>query len=304
MIEVHPPSTKTTHTGTVTESKLKVVHMFDSKRKPERMMVKYNKLYLLIVVVFLSISPHKGQIIPGQNPIDQQTDIFLIDDSGARETSFVDGSGFVTGSDFGLPPIPFLAIALLMIPMVMMTMMSTVTSETSVAPRPVVPTIVSVTVPTTQAAVQPTPCVPTICPTNYRLLTDQTVSPNCYFYSGGTELPWADALKACTQTPGAYLWRPNTRDEANAVINMFGVARNVEIWTGANSPTHDENFVFAVDNAAFSLTNLPFGEWEVNDFGEDCVEIQLEYSDVWEWENEVCDDEISYICELPRITCP
>ncbi|CAC5364476.1 unnamed protein product [Mytilus coruscus] len=202
---------------------MQVVHMFDSKRKPERMMVKYNKLYLLIIVVFLSISPHKGQIIPGQNPIDQQTDIFLIDDSGARETSFVDGSGFVTGSDFGLPPIPFLAIALLMIPMVMMTMMSTVTSETSVAPRPVVPTIVSVTVPTTQAAVQPTPCVPTICPTSYRLLTDQTASPNCYFYSGGTELPWADALKACTLIPGAYLWRPNTRDEANAVINMFGV---------------------------------------------------------------------------------
>lgn len=61
----------------------------------------------------------------------------------------MDGSGFSTGSDFGLPPIPFLALALLVIPMIMMTMMST-----TVAPTPVVTTTVSVTVPTTQAAVQ------------------------------------------------------------------------------------------------------------------------------------------------------
>ncbi|CAC5408745.1 unnamed protein product [Mytilus coruscus] len=40
------------------------------------------------------------------------------------KTSFVDGSGFCTGSDFGVPPNPFLSIALLVIPMVMMTIMS------------------------------------------------------------------------------------------------------------------------------------------------------------------------------------
>ncbi|CAC5368627.1 unnamed protein product [Mytilus coruscus] len=70
----------------------------------------------------------------------------------SSEIPFVDGSGCGTGSDFGLPPNPFLAIALLVIPMVIMAMMST--TETSVAPRPVVPTTVSVTVPTTQAAVE------------------------------------------------------------------------------------------------------------------------------------------------------
>lgn len=37
-----------------------------------------------MIVVSLSIRRYKGQIIPVQNSIDQQTDIFLVDDSGAR----------------------------------------------------------------------------------------------------------------------------------------------------------------------------------------------------------------------------
>ncbi|XP_052078053.1 uncharacterized protein LOC127715991 [Mytilus californianus] len=171
-------------------------------------------------MALLYISAYKAQIIPGRNPNDQQPELFLIDDRGSLETSFLDGSRFGTGSDFGLPPIPFLAIALLVIPMVMMTMMST--SETSVAPRPVVPTFVSVTVPTTQAAVQTTSCVPTNCPARYRLLNDQTDSPNCYVYSEDQTQIWSTALKACTDTPGAYLWRPNSREEADAVKNTFG----------------------------------------------------------------------------------
>ncbi|CAG2200712.1 unnamed protein product [Mytilus edulis] len=258
-----------------------------------------------MIVVSLSIRRYKGQIIPEQNSIDQQTDIFLVDDSGARETSFVDSSGFGTGSDFGLPSIPFLPIALLMIPMVMMTMMtmmSTVTSETSVAPIPVVPRTGLATVPTTQADVQTTPCVPTTCPTSYRLLADQTISPNCYSYDEDTERNWGDALESCTLIPGSYLWRPNTQDEANAVFNLFNIDTSDEIWTGANSPTHNENFVVAGDTAAFSLTNLPFGEWDEGDFGEDCVEIEVNTLGVWLWENEDCRDEIPFICELPRVS--
>ncbi|CAC5390383.1 unnamed protein product [Mytilus coruscus] len=260
------------------------------------------QLNLLIIVVFLSISQYKGQIIPGQNPIDQQTDIFLIDDSGTRETSFVDGSGFGTGSDFGLPPIPFLALALLVIPMAMMTMMST--SETSVAP---VPTTVSVTVPTTQAAVQTTPCVPTNCPGRYRLLNDQTASPNCYLDSGSlnsNDKLWSDAQKLCTTTPGAYLWIPNTLAEANAVKNTFGFGTDF-IWTGGNSPTHDENYVFAGDNTVFSLFNVPFGAINIEDFGQDCFELNFSTTlGEWEWENEECDDKNRFICEFPRQTCP
>ncbi|CAG2200713.1 unnamed protein product [Mytilus edulis] len=264
--------------------------------------IELRELYLLIIVVFLSISPHKGQIIPGQNLIDQQTDIFLIDDSGARVTSFVDDSGFGTGSDFGLPPIPFLPIALLMIPMVMMTMMSTVTSETSVAPIPVVPRTVLATVPTTQADVQTTPCVPTTCPERYSLLNDQTASPNCYFNSGDDKRTWADALRICMSTPGAYIWRPNTEEEANAVKNTFGLIDNFNVWTGANSPTHDRNFVFAVDNGAFSIDSVPFGECNEWDFDYDCVEVSLRTETlIWNWDIDDCFDEIEYVCEFPRV---
>ncbi|XP_063415842.1 uncharacterized protein LOC134697491 [Mytilus trossulus] len=188
-------------------------------------MVKY-KLNLLIIVVFLNISQYTGLIIPEQNPIDQQTDVVFIDDSGTRETSFVDGPGLGTGSDVGLLPLPLLALALLMIPMVMMPMMSSVTSESSiaVAPIPVVSTPVSVTV--TQAAVQTTtPCVPTNCPAEYRLLNDQTASPNCYRFSGTGKLSWYEALKACTNTPGAYLWKPNDEKEADAVRSVFAFGK-------------------------------------------------------------------------------
>ncbi|CAC5422849.1 unnamed protein product [Mytilus coruscus] len=242
------------------------------------MMVKYNKLYLLIIVALLSISAYKAQIIPGRNPIDQQPEIFIIDDSGARETLFVDGTGFGTGSAFGLLPITFLTIALLMIPMAMMPMMSTVTSET-------------------------TPCVPTNCPATYRLLTDQTASPNCYFDSGDSKQTWSDALKTCTSTPGAYLWRPNTEAEANAVKNTFGFANDIDIWTGANSPTHDGNYVFAVDNGAFSFTSVPFGERASSITNLDCVEIELTDSNNWNWDDDECNDEYRFICEFPRKVC-
>ncbi|XP_063416236.1 uncharacterized protein LOC134697880 [Mytilus trossulus] len=237
-------------------------HMFYSKRQPEGRMMKYNKLYLLIIVTLLQMCAYTAQFIPGQNPIEQQREVVLLDDRGSSETSFLDGSDFGTGSDFGLPTIPFLALALLVIPMLMMTMMST--TETSVAPMPVVPTPVSVSAPTPQAAVPTTPCVPTNCPANYRLLNDQTASSNCYFDSGTQgDQRWSTARKTCTATPGAYLWRPNSRAEADAVKNTFDIAISEDVWTGGYSPTQDENFVYAdnMDNdAAFFLFNVPFGE--------------------------------------------
>ncbi|XP_063415776.1 lectin BRA-3-like [Mytilus trossulus] len=204
----------------------------------------------------------------------------------------------------------------------MLIMPNSVTSRASVEPIPIAARLdVRTTVPATvqsflatQAAAQTTapapaqttPCIPTICPADYLLLADQTASPNCYFYSGNTQKIWSDALKVCTLTPGAYLWRPNTRAEADAVKTTFAIGNDVHIWTGANSPTHDENFVFAVDNAALSLLDLPFGILDSSgDIGDDCVDIEFDTGDLdWEWENDDCDDDERYICELPRKTCP
>ncbi|CAC5399698.1 unnamed protein product [Mytilus coruscus] len=151
-------------------------------------------------------------------------------------------------------------MAVPMVAMAMMTMMSPVnggtTSGTSVAT-----TIVPVTVPTTQAAAQTTQCVPTInCPKGYVLLDDQTTSANCYFNSvqNGVETKtWANAQASCAMTPGAYLWRPNSAEEGSAVFDMFLLGSNTNIWTGANNPGHDDNYVFAVDNGAFPIRIIP-----------------------------------------------
>ncbi|XP_071124017.1 uncharacterized protein [Mytilus edulis] len=169
-------------------------------------MMKYNELYLLIIVALLHMSAYTAQFIPSfileQNPIDQQQDVILLDDRESSETSFLDGSDFGTGLNFGLTTIPFLALALLMIPMVMMTMMST--TET---PMPVVPTSVSVTVPTPQAVVPTTQCVPTNCPANYRLLNDQTASSNCYFDSGTqSDQRWSSARFLSTEAGFEDCW--------------------------------------------------------------------------------------------------
>ncbi|XP_071128035.1 lectin BRA-3-like [Mytilus edulis] len=194
-----------------------------------------------------------------------------------------------------------------MIPMIMMPMMSSVTSESSiaVAPIPVVSTPVLVTVPSTQAAVQTTtPCVPTNCPAGYRLLSDQTASPNCYLYSDTSQLRWSEALTACANTPGAYLWKPNDEKEADAVRSLFAFGTNVDIWIGANSPLHNGNYEYAVAGGALSLTNLPFGTLFADSTQEDCIEIEVNGMNTWEWDDESCDDTYRYICEVPRQTCP
>ncbi|VDI46844.1 Hypothetical predicted protein [Mytilus galloprovincialis] len=286
-------------------------------------MMKYNKLYLIIIVVCHVQRKCKANIIPGQNPFDQRSDFIFIGDSGTLETTFnlVEESGVDTGSAFGFLPISFVSIALLMMAVGMLTMPSSVTSRASVEPRPIAPrpyvqsflaieAAAQTTAPApTPAPAQTTPCIPTNCPADYSLLDDQTAGQNCYLYGGNTKEVWSDALKVCTLTPGAYLWRPNTRAEADAVKNKFTIGNDVFIWTGANSPTHDENFVFAVDNAALSLLNLPFGVLDsAGRLGEDCVNIEFDTNGGnngdWEWENDDCDDDHRYICELPRKTCP
>ncbi|XP_071126650.1 uncharacterized protein [Mytilus edulis] len=249
---------------------IEVVPMFYPKRRPERMMMKYNKLYLIIIVVCHVQRKYKANIIPGQNPFDQRSDFIVIDDRETLETPFnlVEESGVDTGSAFGFLPIPFVSIALLMMAIGMLIMPSSVTSRATIAPRPDVQIFLAAPTP---APAQTTPCIPTNCPADYSLLDDQTAGQNCYLYGGNAQEVWSDALKVCTSTPGAYLWRPNTRAEADAVKNKFTI----------------------VD---------PNGQ-----LGEDCVTIEFDTGvnpDDWQWENDDCDDDFRYICEFPRKTCP
>ncbi|CAC5402990.1 unnamed protein product [Mytilus coruscus] len=263
-------------------------------------------LYVVVLTaVVISQSTCVGQILPGQIPrqiiprqvitgqdqVQQQQDFFLIDESGTT----VDGTGPGTGSILQLFPLALLTLAVTMMGMVTM---STVTSGTTVAS-----TTTSVTVPTTQTAAQTTPCVPTNCPAGYRLLTDQAVSPNCYFFSGNNEATWSTAQKICSTQRGAYLWRPNSEEEAEAVRISIGIEQNRDIWVGANSPGHDGNYVFDGDNGDLSFCSLPFGEH--NSFTKKgCVEIEFTNEYVWNWDDDACKSTHRYVCEFPRITCP
>ncbi|CAC5416368.1 unnamed protein product [Mytilus coruscus] len=272
-------------------------------------MAKYYQLYMVVLtVVFIvprtsvaQIFPGQisGQIIPrpiilGQDEAEQQQELFLIDESATT----VDSTGIGSGSAFQFLPLPLLTLVLPMMAMAMMTMTSTDTSGTSVAPT--MPVSVT-TVPPTQATAQPTPCVPTNCPAGYVLLGDQTASPNCYFYSGTSKARWSNAMRTCAMTPGAYLWRPNTMAEASAVWNDFKIARGTDIWTGANTPFHDGNYVFSVDNGAFVFTNPPFGISST--FGsKECIDIELTGGGNWEWNDNECTKSSQYVCEVPRVS--
>ncbi|XP_063415009.1 uncharacterized protein LOC134696971 [Mytilus trossulus] len=110
------------------------------------------------------------------------------------------------------------------------------------------------------------PCVPeTICPRGFRLLQNQSSSANCYLYGANT-VPWEDAQSICSGTPGAYLWRPNTLQEANAVYHEFFKPDANSIWTGANDRDTDGNFTFITENSPLQFNDLPFGSGKIDLF--------------------------------------
>ncbi|XP_071127683.1 uncharacterized protein [Mytilus edulis] len=106
------------------------------------------------------------------------------------------------------------------------------------------------------------PCVPETCPTGFKLLSNQASSANCYSYHGlDSQLPLPLARDNCATTAGAYLWRPNTEQEANAVNNEFNIPSDQFIWTGGRE-VNLGTFVFDIDNSGFSIDDQPFGVTE------------------------------------------
>ncbi|XP_063415599.1 C-type lectin domain family 4 member D-like [Mytilus trossulus] len=154
-------------------------------------------------------------------------------------------------------------------------------------------------------------CVPETCPKRFTLLPNQSDSTNCYFDSGENRLEddkqWEHALLNCTETPGAYLWRPNTIEETEAVNKEFNLkGRNV--WTGARDYNSDGNFRFAIENSSLvSLKAVPFGIASENLAADsDCVIIYFFGRPInsWIWADYPCRSLIRYICEYPRKVCP
>ncbi|XP_063414958.1 tetranectin-like protein isoform X3 [Mytilus trossulus] len=144
------------------------------------------------------------------------------------------------------------------------------------------------------------PCVPETCPKGFKLLSNQTSSVNCYYTSGHKQVNWNTAADNCASTDGAYLWRPNTEQEANAVQNELNI--HEDVWTGANDIDNDGNFTFAIENGSLSFNDLPFGEDFFN-YNEVCVFI-FKSGTSWFWLKSVCTDAYRYICEYKLRVCP
>ncbi|CAG2242313.1 unnamed protein product [Mytilus edulis] len=133
-------------------------------------------------------------------------------------------------------------------------------AQAAQAAPPAVPVMV-VSVP-----VAPTPpCVSETCPPGFMLLPNQGISTSCYSDSDtgaavadANDRSWNAALTDCTMTPGAYLWRPNTEQEADAVRNKYTLPDDEFVWTGANLNA-DGTFRFAIENGLLDFTDLPFG---------------------------------------------
>ncbi|VDI01808.1 Hypothetical predicted protein, partial [Mytilus galloprovincialis] len=254
---------------------------------------------VVLTAVFISQRTCIGQFLPGQIPTQiftgqdqiQQQDFVIINEIGTT----VDGTGLGTGSILPLFPLVLLTLA---VTMMGMTTMSDVTIGTTT-----VPVTVPTTITATKSAIQTTPCVPTNCPVGYRMLNDQTISPNCYFYSENNKASWSTAQKICSMQLGAYLWKPDSQQEADAVQSAFSIEQDKDIWIGANSPGHDGNYVFDGDNGDFSFCNLPFGEHALYS-KKGCIEIEFSPNNVWNWDDDFCKDSYRYLCEFSRITCP
>ncbi|XP_071144249.1 uncharacterized protein [Mytilus edulis] len=152
------------------------------------------------------------------------------------------------------------------------------------------------------------PCVPETCPIGFKLLSNQTSSANCYSMSNGkTAASWDTARAICAQTDGAYMWRPNTEQEAKAVLIELNSPGNVlDVWTGANDIDYDGNYLFAGDNSPFSLNNLPFGEASTVDPHSSCaVKLHTVGGASWYWEIVPCSSTAGYyICEYKLRVCP
>ncbi|CAG2249717.1 unnamed protein product [Mytilus edulis] len=250
------------------------------------MMAQYYKIYFVLLIV-----------------------IFLSSNTCYAQGLFEDGGG--TGTDFS----PFLALLPLLLLGLLTATTPTATAAQAAQAAQAAPAAPAVPVPVivVSVPVAPTPpCVSETCPNGFMVLPNQASSTNCYSDSGAAatnNLMWNAALLACTTTPGAYLWRPNTQQEAAAVRNKYGLPNNIFVWTGANDVDGDGTFTFAIENSQFNLVTPPFGAvLSISALGgnpqpnTDCVGLRFNPPTRWEWIDQICTAPVRYICEYPRVS--
>ncbi|CAC5357501.1 unnamed protein product [Mytilus coruscus] len=151
------------------------------------------------------------------------------------------------------------------------------------------------------------PCktLSTTCPEGYSKLTNQSISPNCYLFEGNrtSDRPrWYAALARCISTPGAYLWIPETIEEADAIRDKFNID-GIDVHIGANNLIDSDTYVYAVTNDTFDWDNLPFGEQNgLLETLDGCMELEFNQNGIpnFVWDSDPCSsNEEAYICEFP-----
>ncbi|XP_071177754.1 uncharacterized protein [Mytilus edulis] len=257
----------------------------------------YQIYFVLLIVIFLSSNTCYAQFI-----LEGDTQAFFEDGAGAG-TDILGG----TGTDFSLASA--LLPLLLLGPLLLAATTPTATAAQAAQAAQAVPVPVAPATPQTITVLVPaatTQCVPETCPAGFIVLPNQASSTSCYSDSGATTQTWDAALVDCTRTPGAYLWRPNTEQEAAAVRNKYSIADNVFVWTGANLNA-DGTFRFAIENGLFDFANLPFGVGAAGTpnagVGTDCVGLRFTPGPGI-WSDQSCTLALRYICEYPRRVCP
>ncbi|XP_076101049.1 lithostathine-1-like isoform X1 [Mytilus galloprovincialis] len=151
------------------------------------------------------------------------------------------------------------------------------------------------------------------CPIGYTKLDNQQISRNCYLFGGLDHcLPWQSAEDICMSTRGAHLWVPDSKDEAEALRDKFGIGDDdADVWTGAKDLKNNGTYLFTQTNTQLDLDNLPFGHEGGSNRGR-CVELEIDdeqfYEDGywydiygWFWDADECDEDELYVCEFPVV---
>uniref|UniRef100_A0A7M5U4W9 C-type lectin domain-containing protein n=1 Tax=Clytia hemisphaerica TaxID=252671 RepID=A0A7M5U4W9_9CNID len=131
----------------------------------------------------------------------------------------------------------------------------------------------------------------------------------CFMYIP-TQRTWSDAESDCV-VKGGHLVTVYNGDRKQFIIDTFLKASNTEIWIGMND--RDTEGVFKwVSGVMYVAGQNYYDDWgpdEPNNmdqtpFGypgqdEDCVQMKTQDNFQWRWNDELCESNLSYVCEAP-----
>lgn len=96
------------------------------------------------------------------------------------------------------------------------------------------------------------PCVPTNCPVGYRMLNDQTISPNCYFYSENNKASWSTAQVSMVDTVQDFSFKLSKWILLCYFSENYNLS-NVTVFLRLKDERKNTSIVFHIFNFAISI---------------------------------------------------